>query len=89
MICPNCGEKAEYVGPKFRAPKSDIVKAWKSIEVCMKFKKKEYLDTLKLLSEEALKLKDKRLPYTTLKTIIKYSLGTLNAVSSMINNYRH
>lgn len=45
--------------------------------------KKEYLDTLKLLSEEALKPKDKRLPYTTLKTIIKYSLGTLNAVSSM------
>jgi hypothetical protein len=45
--------------------------------------KKEYLDTLKLLSEEALKPKDKRLPYTTLKTIIKYSLGTLNAVSSI------
>lgn len=45
--------------------------------------KKEYLDTLKLLSEEALKTKDKRLPYTTLKTIIKYSLGTLNAVSSL------
>ena len=45
--------------------------------------KKEYLDTLKLLSEEALKPKDKRLPYSTLKTIIKYSLGALNAVSSI------
>jgi len=45
--------------------------------------KKEYLDTLKLLSQEALKPKDKRLPYSTLKTIIKYGLGTLNAVSSI------
>ena len=45
--------------------------------------KKEYLDTLKLLSEEAIKPKAKRLPYSTLKTIIKYSLGTLNAVSSL------
>lgn len=33
MICPNCGKKAEYVGPKFRAPKSDNTKAWKSIAV--------------------------------------------------------
>ncbi len=33
MICPNCGKQANYVGPKFRAPKSDNVKAWKSIEV--------------------------------------------------------
>lgn len=33
MICPNCGKRANYVGPKFRAPKSDNVKAWKSIEV--------------------------------------------------------
>ncbi|MGN6194707.1 MAG: hypothetical protein ACTHOB_07190 [Ginsengibacter sp.] len=53
-----------------------------SIEL-QEIQKKEYLDTLKLLSEEALKPNDKRLPYTTLKTIIKYSLGTLNAVSSI------
>lgn len=33
MICPNCGKQANYVGPKFRAPKSDNIKAWKSIEV--------------------------------------------------------
>lgn len=32
MICPNCGKKANYIGPKFRAPKSDNIKAWKSIE---------------------------------------------------------
>jgi len=33
MICPNCGEKANYVGPKFRAPRAENIKAWKSIEV--------------------------------------------------------
>lgn len=32
MVCPNCGRQANYVGPKFRAPKSTNVKAWKSIE---------------------------------------------------------
>ena len=33
LICPNCGRTANYVGPKFRAPKLDNVKAWKSLEV--------------------------------------------------------
>ena len=33
MTCPNCGKKASYVGPKFRAPKADNIQAWKSIEV--------------------------------------------------------
>ena len=33
MICPNCGKRANYVGPKFRAPKSEDSKAWRSIEV--------------------------------------------------------
>jgi hypothetical protein len=33
MVCPNCGKQANYVGPKFRAPKSDNIKAWKSIEI--------------------------------------------------------
>ena len=33
MICPNCGKPASYVGPKFRAPKIDDLKAWRSIEV--------------------------------------------------------
>lgn len=33
LICPNCGKKANYVGPKFRAPKLDNIKAWKAIEV--------------------------------------------------------
>lgn len=33
LICPNCGKPANYVGPKFRAPKSENVKAWKSIQV--------------------------------------------------------
>jgi hypothetical protein len=33
LICPNCGKTANYVGPKFRAPKLDNVKAWKSLEV--------------------------------------------------------
>ncbi len=32
MICPNCGKAANFIGPKFRAPKSDNVKAWKTIE---------------------------------------------------------
>ena len=33
MTCPNCGKQGNYVGPKFRAPKSDNLKAWKSIGV--------------------------------------------------------
>lgn len=33
MVCPNCGKTANYVGPKFRAPKAGHAKAWKSIEV--------------------------------------------------------
>ncbi|MCB9222735.1 MAG: hypothetical protein H6582_03635 [Crocinitomicaceae bacterium] len=32
-ICPDCGEKSTWVGPKFRPPSSTNVKAWKSIEV--------------------------------------------------------
>jgi DNA-directed RNA polymerase subunit RPC12/RpoP len=31
--CPQCGEKTFWVGPKFRAPKSDNIKAWSSIHV--------------------------------------------------------
>lgn len=33
LTCPNCGRDAHYIGPKFRAPKSDNTKAWHSIEV--------------------------------------------------------
>ncbi len=33
LVCPNCGKEAEYIGPKFQAPKSDNIKARKSIEV--------------------------------------------------------
>ncbi len=32
-ICPHCGKQAIYVGIKFRAPKSDNLKVWRSIEV--------------------------------------------------------
>lgn len=60
-----------------------LVLAIKQTNELQEIQQKEYLDTLKLLSEEALKPKDKRLPYSTLKTIIKYGLGTLNALSSV------
>lgn len=31
--CPECGQLTTYIGPKFRAPKSDNIKAWESIQV--------------------------------------------------------
>ena len=31
--CPECGELTNWIGPKFRPPKSNNIKAWKSIEV--------------------------------------------------------
>ncbi len=31
--CPNCGEATSWIGPKFRSPKSDNIKAWDSISV--------------------------------------------------------
>ncbi|MES2690199.1 MAG: hypothetical protein V4658_07335 [Bacteroidota bacterium] len=29
--CPDCGKPTNYIGPKFRAPKTDNIKAWNSI----------------------------------------------------------
>jgi DNA-directed RNA polymerase subunit RPC12/RpoP len=31
--CPDCGNLTSWIGPKFRAPKSDNIKAWNSIRV--------------------------------------------------------
>ncbi len=31
--CPDCGKITSWIGPKFRAPKSDNVKAWNSVKV--------------------------------------------------------
>jgi len=31
--CPDCGQPTNWIGPKFRAPKSDNIKAWNSIRV--------------------------------------------------------
>ena len=31
--CPACGQSTNWIGPKFRAPKSDDIKAWNSIKV--------------------------------------------------------
>lgn len=31
--CPDCGRMTTWIGPKFRAPKSDNVKAWESVKV--------------------------------------------------------
>ena len=31
--CPDCGKVTAWIGPKFRAPKSDNVKAWNSVKV--------------------------------------------------------
>ena len=31
--CPDCGKLTDVIGPKFRAPKADNIKAWKSIKV--------------------------------------------------------
>jgi hypothetical protein len=33
VICPHCGKMANYIGPKFRAPKSENIKAWNAIKV--------------------------------------------------------
>lgn len=33
--CPSCGNSAINIGPKFRAPKIDNIKAWKSLEVLL------------------------------------------------------
>lgn len=31
--CPDCGKSTHWIGPKFRAPKVDNIKAWDSIRV--------------------------------------------------------
>ena len=31
--CPDCGKTTSWIGPKFRAPKSDDIKAWNSIKI--------------------------------------------------------
>ncbi len=31
--CPECGKPTSWIGPKFRAPKSDNVNAWNSVKV--------------------------------------------------------
>lgn len=30
--CPDCGNPTNWIGPKFRAPKTDNIKAWNSIK---------------------------------------------------------
>ena len=30
--CPDCGKPTSWIGPKFRAPKTDNIKAWNSIK---------------------------------------------------------
>jgi hypothetical protein len=60
-----------------------LVEAIKDTNELEEEKKMAYLEQLKLLSEEALKPKEKRLPQSILKTIIKYGLGALNAASSI------
>lgn len=30
--CPDCGNSTSWIGPKFRAPKTDNIKAWNSIK---------------------------------------------------------
>jgi DNA-directed RNA polymerase subunit RPC12/RpoP len=30
--CPDCGKSTDWIGPKFRAPKTENIKAWKSIK---------------------------------------------------------
>lgn len=59
---------------------TDLVKGSSEIQEAQKA---EYLQTLTVLSEEALKPKEKRLPTLTLKQIIQFGLGTLNAFSSI------
>ena len=31
--CPDCGNPTNWIGPKFKAPKSDDIKSWNSIKV--------------------------------------------------------
>lgn len=31
--CPDCGKHTSWIGPKFRAPKSENLMAWKSIKI--------------------------------------------------------
>ncbi|PHR46408.1 MAG: hypothetical protein COA32_11175 [Fluviicola sp.] len=31
--CPECGRFSSWIGPKFRSPKKDDLKAWKSVDV--------------------------------------------------------
>jgi hypothetical protein len=61
----------------------DLAEAIKPAIDIQDYQKEEYLETLQLLSEEALKPKDKRLPISTLKQIIQFGLGTLNTFSSV------
>tara|TARA_B100000683_G_scaffold233030_1_gene235375 strand:- start:353 stop:814 length:462 start_codon:yes stop_codon:yes gene_type:complete len=34
--CPECNQNSNWIGPKFQAPKTTNIKAWKSIEVLSK-----------------------------------------------------
>jgi|GEM_PF-6220668 len=61
----------------------DLMAVVKSANEIQEEQKKEYLETLKVLSDEALKPKEKRLPVSTLKQIIQFGLGTLNTFSSI------
>lgn len=60
-----------------------LVSLVKQSNEIQELQRKECLDSLKLLSEEALKPKDTRLTQSILKTIIKYGWGSLNAISSI------
>lgn len=35
-MCPDCGNETQWVGPKFRAPKSTDVARWKSVDVLLR-----------------------------------------------------
>lgn len=60
-----------------------LADAIKDSEELQQEQKNEYLENLKVLSEEALKPSSKRLPRSTIKNIIQHGLGTLNTLSSV------
>lgn len=60
-----------------------IVQAVKDSQEVSEQDKLEYLETLKVLSEEAVKPREERLPAMTLKKMIQFGLGTLNTLSSL------
>ncbi len=61
----------------------ELMEAIKNTNEIQEHEKAEYLETLNVLSGEAVKPKDERLPSSTIKKIIQFGLGSLNTMSSI------